>query len=105
MKTTDRILQYWRIAKTRPYIPRRASVLDIGCADGSLFRQLKSHIREGIGIDPFLECSIDMDNYRLIAGSFPKDLPDTRLFDVITMLAVLEHIPSKDQAQLAVDCA
>lgn len=105
MRTIDRILQRWRIAKTRPYVASGARVLDIGCADGALFRQLKSRIGEGVGIDPYLDRSVDMDHCRLIAGWFPKDLPDPRQFDVITMLAILEHIPAKDHPQLAADCA
>jgi SAM-dependent methyltransferase len=36
---------------------------------------------------------------------FPSDLPDDRPFDVITMLAVLEHIPRDDQPALAEACA
>lgn len=105
MKTVDRIIQYLRIRKIRPYIAHGARVLDIGCADGALFKQLKLLIREGVGIDPDLDQSVTMKNYRLIAGQFPKDLPDTQPFDVIIMLAVLEHIPPGHQEQLAKKCA
>jgi len=105
VKTLDRIIQYLRINKTRPYIARGSRVLDIGCADGAMFRQLQSRIQEGVGIDPDLEQSVDQDNFRLIAGQFPEALPDTRPFDVITILAVLEHIPPEHQPQLAENCA
>jgi hypothetical protein len=70
-----------------------------------LFRQLKSRIAEGVGIDPAIDRSIRLDNVALISGRFPQDLPDTQPFDVITMLAVLEHIPTADQPKLAADCA
>jgi SAM-dependent methyltransferase len=101
----DRFLQRWRIAKARPYVTAGARVLDLGCADGALFRQLAPRIGEGVGIDPELECSVPMGPHRLIAGWFPKDLPDDRPFDVITLLAVLEHVPLDRQPQLAEDCA
>ena len=104
MKTLDLILQRWRIAKVRPYIPNGARVLDVGCGDGALFRQLKSHIGEGVGIDHDLDHSVDTNYYTLISGQFPQDLPESPLFDVITMLAVLEHIPLEQQSQLAMEC-
>ena len=105
MKTLDRLLQRWRIAKVKPYIPKGANVLDIGCADGALFKQFESHVSGGIGIDPCLQYSEHIGSFRLIAGKFPDDLPDTRLFNVITMLAVLEHVKSEDQPSLAKHCA
>ncbi|MBN2569642.1 MAG: class I SAM-dependent methyltransferase [Deltaproteobacteria bacterium] len=105
MNTVDRIIQYLRIKKVRPYIGQGARILDIGCADGALFKQLRSHISEGVGIDPALNRSVTMGNCRLIAGQFPKDLPDTQPFDAIVMLAVLEHIPPGHQRQLAKACA
>ncbi len=105
MKTLDRILQRLRIAKVRRYIPKGARVLDVGCADGALFRQLKSRIGEGVGIDPDLERSVDMDHCKLITGWFPQDLPEARPFDVITMLAVLEHVPPEQQPPAAMECA
>lgn len=105
MKSLDRILQTWRIAKVRPYISKGARVLDVGCADGAFFRQLKLYIGEGIGIDPDLARPVEMDHCRLIPGGFPQDLPDTRPFDAITMLAVLEHIPTEQQARWATECA
>lgn len=105
MKTLDRILQYWRIAKAQPYISPNARVLDIGCADGALFRQLASYLGEGVGIDPGLEQSVKLNRHTLIAGTFPEDLPDTRPFDAITMLAVLEHVHPEQQPKLAKHCA
>lgn len=105
MKPVDRLLQRWRIAKVRPYIPCGARVLDIGCADGALFEQLGPYIGGGIGIDPDLEHAVDKSCYSLISGWFPDDLPDARPFDVITMLAVVEHLLPDYLARLVQDCA
>jgi 2-polyprenyl-3-methyl-5-hydroxy-6-metoxy-1,4-benzoquinol methylase len=105
MKPLDRFLQRRRIGKTRPYINSGARVLDIGCADGELFRQFPE-IGEGIGIDPDLPpMTSAIPNAVLIGGSFPEALPDQRPFDLITLLAVVEHIPARQLAQLAGDCA
>jgi 2-polyprenyl-3-methyl-5-hydroxy-6-metoxy-1,4-benzoquinol methylase len=88
----QRILQWWRISKVRPYIPRGARVLDIGCANGALFRQLGRQIGSGVGVDPELARSVANDRFQLIAGSIPSDLAGSQ-FDAATMLAVVEHLP------------
>lgn len=105
MRFGDRLLQRWRIRKARPFIPHRGRVLDIGCAEGSLFRQLDKVISEGIGMDPHIDRSQHFGKFRLIAGEFPRDLPNQEPFDAITMLAVLEHIPREAQKVLARNCA
>jgi SAM-dependent methyltransferase len=105
MKALDRLLQQWRIQKVRPYLSAGMRVLDIGCADAALFRQVPG-LGEYVGIDPGIERTQGGDRGPLvIKGYFPRDLPDARPFDVIALLAVLEHIPSDQQARLAEDCA
>src|SRR5258708_38692463 len=104
MKAFDHYLQQRRIDKVRPYIREGMRVLDIGCADGILFREIPD-IADGVGIDPDMETTGKHGQTFLVKGYFPKDLPDTRPFDVITMLAVLEHVPENLQGQLAADCA
>lgn len=103
MKPFDRLLQYWRIRKVLPYLKPGDRVLDIGCADGALFKYFPA-VGEGIGIDPTISQSIQAERYRLIRGSFPNDVPAEGSFDAITMIAVLEHLLPKDQAQLARAC-
>jgi SAM-dependent methyltransferase len=105
MKGTDRLLQSWRIRKAQAFIPPGARVLDVGCADGALFRQLGEQIRGGLGIDPSIAEPTETERFRLVPGAFPDDLPETERFDAVTMLAVLEHIPLDKQRELAAACA
>lgn len=105
MKFTDRILQTWRIARARRFIPHAARVLDVGSSDGELFRQVGGLIREGMGIDPELKADTQAYGVPLISGCFPGDMPNVEPFDVITMLAVLEHFPAAQYARLSQGCA
>jgi len=105
MKSIDRLLQRWRISKARRFIAPGARILDIGSADGALFRQLNISGAQGMGIDPTLKSDADADGVPLIAGFFPKDMPATGPFDVITMLAVLEHFPPVQYGELKRGCA
>ncbi len=104
MNFGDRFLQRWRIAKARPYLPAGAEVLDIGCADGALFRQVPG-LGRSVGIDPDLRGITQVGSAALIGGTFPEALTDDSPFDAITLLAVLEHIPAVDQPRLAADVA
>lgn len=106
MKAIDRWLQRWRIAKAAPWIEPGSRVLDIGCADGALFRQLGDRIRAGVGIDAELAQRVVQPGYELLPGHFPEALTDRGApFDAITLLAVLEHVPPEGQAELARACA
>jgi SAM-dependent methyltransferase len=105
VKTIDRLLQRWRISKVKPYVAPGARLLDIGCADGELFRRIAG-VGEGVGVDPDLPArTATLPNAVLVKGLFPRDLPDQRPFDVITLLAVLEHVPPAAQGSLALQCA
>lgn len=104
MKALDRFLQRRRMVKVLPFIPSGARVLDIGCGDGVLFRLLGNHLGEGIGLDPTLSFHVQGPGFELIPGDFPDALPETEPFDVITVLAVLEHIPEPELRPFADNC-
>lgn len=101
MKPFDKMLRNWRISKVGPYIKTGHRVLDIGSADGALFERYELIMGQGLGIDSGLEQPLEGRNWRLVKGWFPEDLPDAEPFDVITMLAVLEHIPPAEQEAMA----
>jgi SAM-dependent methyltransferase len=59
-----------------------------------------------VGVDPDLpQETLKLPNAILLKGIFPDVLPDERPFDVITLLAVLEHVPPQAQKDLALACA
>lgn len=105
LKPLDRFLRDARIAKARPFVRAGDFVLDIGCADGEMFRRWRGHISRGVGIEPTLSERVVADDYELIPGRFPDQAPTGIQFDIITMLAVLEHIPTTVQAGLAEACS
>jgi len=104
MKFTDRFLQRWRIAKARPFIAPGSQILDIGSVDGALFQQLKALGERSLGIDPTLKANISVGGMPLVAGYFPQDMPAVEPFDVITLLAVLEHFPPSEYERLRDGC-
>jgi len=105
MKSVDRYLRDARIAQARSWIPAGARVLDVGCLDGEMFRQLQGQIGPSVGIEPTLDAKVVEPGYELLPGLFPEATPQGQTFDVITMLAVLEHIPPDPQSRLAAVCA
>lgn len=104
MTLLDRLLQRWRFSKVDPYIRNGARVLDVGCLQGDLFRHFEDRIAYGVGIDPLIAQPVEGRTWRLVRGLFPDDLPDDRPFDVIAMLALLEHIPRGKQQRLVAEC-
>lgn len=103
-KTVDRLLAEMRFAKAKPYIPKGARLLDVGAGDGSFLRHLCGHISGGVGIDPLVVEPIAFDRCKLVGGYFPQDFEDNSNFDVITLLATIEHIPSDTLSALEVAC-
>lgn len=97
MTFLDRYLQRWRIKKALPFIPPSSKLLDIGCYQGELLLMAKNRIDAGIGMDPLAEDKFLSDILRIMKGNFPADLPPLLSFDVITALAVFEHIPKSAQ--------
>ena len=105
MKSLDRYLRDARIARARAWIPAGARVLDVGCLDGEMFRQLRGHIGHSTGMEPALDQKVVEADYELLPGLFPDAARQGQTFDVITMLAVLEHITPDGQSRLSGACS
>ncbi len=103
MKALDRYLRDVRIGKAREFVRKGDTVVDVGCADGVMFERWAGLIGQGYGVDPILDDTEKHAGYVLYPGHFPDALPPVKC-DVITMLAVLEHIPPDQQATLPQAC-
>ncbi len=92
MKWLDYVIRDWRIMKATPYLTKFNVILDIGCGDGELCRILAKRGIMGVGIDTRVNERFEAAGFKFISGSFPDALPTKKLFDAISMLAVLEHV-------------
>ena len=104
MKALDRLLQRWRIAKTRRFLRPGDRVLDVGSADGALFRAFP-WLGESVGIDPHVDPAGFPRGARAVRGEFPAALDAGERFDALSLLAVLEHVPEPEQPAFALACA
>lgn len=76
-------------------IPKQASVLDIGCGNGTLLRALRDagHSVAGVEPDAAARANARKEGLEVFAGS-AESMPDAlqgRKFDVVLMTHVLEH--------------
>lgn len=105
MKKLDIYLQNARIDKAVQFIKNGNNILDIGSGDGPLFKFLekKKVAFTGIGLDPEVP-EIQTAQYRILPEKFPNASISGKRFDIITALAVLEHIPKDILKEFALNC-
>jgi hypothetical protein len=104
MKQLDRFIQRWRMRRAMRFIPGNARVIDIGAHEGELFTALGGKLVRGFGVEPLRKTVLDAPNFVIVPGFFPSARPAEGGWNAVTMLAVLEHIPTKAQAELAAAC-
>lgn len=86
-----------------PWILQGSRVLDIGCHQGEFLKSIETNMKRTTGIDPLAtpRCSAKTD---ILNEKFEDELPfPDASFDVIVMLATIEHILPKER--LATECA
>lgn len=92
----DRIIEDLRFNKINKYISKDCTLLDLGCGyNATLLKRYSNSIKQGTGID--LSVNINLKNVKLIKGRIDKKikLPSNK-FDIITSLAVIEHVDSPE---------
>jgi 2-polyprenyl-3-methyl-5-hydroxy-6-metoxy-1,4-benzoquinol methylase len=89
------LLRVMRASKVLTVVERHPEcrMLDIGCGwDANLLRSMESHIKLGVGID-FKAPQIQTERIKTSQHTLESELPfEDESFDVVTMLAVLEHL-------------
>lgn len=87
------ILRYLRLKRVISHIPKNSVVLDVGCGTSATFLQsISPHIKQGFGVD-FKVKNFQVGNIQTKQLMLENSLPfKDKSFDVVTMLAVLEHI-------------
>jgi SAM-dependent methyltransferase len=96
MRFLDRVLQHWRARMARSWIPQGARVLDVGCHQGEFLDSLGDWIGPSVGLDP-LTAPRRAARYQLVPELLREPAPwPEASFDVVVLLATLEHIPNKD---------
>jgi len=87
------ILRHFRIKRVVKHIPKGCRLLDVGCGRSATFlHSIANRISEGVGID-FKVRTESVSNISTIQTHIEDELPFADAsFDVVTMLAVLEHI-------------
>ena len=103
-KPLDTILEYLRFTKVEPYIPKDVCLLDVGTGDGNFLNYLNGHLQSAVGIDSHLTNSVNFGSCQLLPGYFPYDFETDTTFDVITMMAVVEHISMEVLPTVAKAC-
>ena len=92
MRLLDRVLQRWRVRKALPWVRAGDRLLDVGCFDRTLLKQVEARVESAIGVDPLVEPAHE-EKIRLWRGTFPADDRfDPESFDCLTILAVFEHV-------------
>ena len=91
----DKFLRLYRLSTVKPFIKRydKCKLLDIGCGfEAKFLRSIENYIDYGVGID-FKPPEIHTPKLKTVKSVLEKDLPfEDKSFDIVTMLAVLEHI-------------
>ncbi|WP_414548186.1 class I SAM-dependent methyltransferase [Anabaena sp. CCY 0017] len=92
------ILRQLRLHRVKKHIPKGSVILDIGCGTkASFLKTMSPHIKQGFGVD-FKVKEFQSGNIQTKQLRLENNLPFAdESFQVVTMLAVLEHIDNEKE--------
>ncbi len=92
------VLRWMRLRRVISHIPKNSVVLDVGCGRTAAFlKAISPRIKQGFGVD-FKTDDIQFNNIQTTQLRLENHLPfKDSTFDVVTMLAVLEHIDKEQE--------
>ena len=103
IKRLDRYLQKVRISKAVKQFPNNfQTIFDIGCGEGVLYNSVKDQVSHYHGCDPGLVGSVKSSKKFIMSLAFPAALekfPSLQKYDVVTALAVFEHLDEEELAE------
>lgn len=92
------ILRKMRLKRVISHIPKKSLLLDVGCGTSAAFlKAISPDIKQGFGVD-FKVDDIQFGNIKTTQLRLNTNLPfEDSSFDIVTMLAVLEHIEKEQE--------
>lgn len=101
-KKLDKLIRWFRFHQVIRLVPDNCIVCDIGCGLDCLFLETIDHkLVKGIGIDQDVDKGIEQKNpkIKVYQADVQKNLPlESASIDVVTMMALIEHILDYDSA-------
>jgi SAM-dependent methyltransferase len=89
----DQFIEYLRLRKAAPYLPKDGLLVDLGCGDGSFMRFASKVVASSTGIDAFTGPSDLSPTIRILKADLNRALPlDSKTADLVTAMAILEHL-------------
>lgn len=94
----DKIAAWWRMQKVKKYIPQNAFLCDLGCGyRGKFVKKMAQRAKKAIGVDLVVDSNVK--EAILIKADLNHHLPlKTNSQNVVTAMAVIEHLSKPDKA-------
>ena len=91
----DALIRYFRTKLVIPLIQKNKAICDIGCSDNPfLLKKISANMRKCVGLDQLIQNPVIENNIELRPANLnqiPLPLKNDE-FDIITLLAVIEHL-------------